>query len=188
MSGGLHADFEVRTIGLDYQPLSTQIECHDWLSELDLLALRRVDAEVGSSTMPHKINPIAFENAEGNLGLSTAMLRFFSGKLPVSRLQRDLSDSTCLRSVGCAMGYMLVGLKSCIKGLEKTTVNCEAACAELANHWEVLGEPIQTVLRRYEQEKRFRSCCENITNLAAAAAAAAAGALEIITSMSNFLL
>ncbi|KAL8271837.1 hypothetical protein Esti_004227 [Eimeria stiedai] len=142
------AEAFVKTIGLDYQPLSTQIECHDWLSEMDLLALRRVEAEVGSSTMPHKINPIDFENAEGNLGLSTAMLRFFSGKLPVSRLQRDLSDSTCLRSVGCALGYMVVGLKSCIKGLEKSTVNKEAACAELANHWEVLGEPIQTVLRR----------------------------------------
>ncbi|KAL8430138.1 hypothetical protein Efla_001802 [Eimeria flavescens] len=170
----------VESLGLEYQPLSTQIECHDWLSELcddiarcnttlsglcvdcwtyisrqetpnpkpDLLVLRKVEGEVGSSTMPHKINPIDFENAEGNLGLASAMLRFFSNKLPVSRLQRDLSDSTCMRSLGCAFGYSLVGVKACTRGLKRITVDAAAACKELSVHWEVLAEPIQCVLRR----------------------------------------
>ncbi|OEH76428.1 adenylosuccinate lyase [Cyclospora cayetanensis] len=124
----------------------------------ELLVLRRAELEVGSSTMPHKINPIDFENAEGNLGLANAMLRFFSGKLPVSRLQRDLSDTTCLRSLGCALGYSLLGIKSCLRGFKKTTVSAVSARKELQLHWEVLAEPVQSVMRSAKGRRWGRRC------------------------------
>ena len=154
-------------------PLCTQIEPHDWLAELShalsrfngvLLGLdrdawgyisrgyfkqRTVAGEVGSSTMPHKVNPIDFENSEGNLGLANALLRHLSEKLPVSRWQRDLTDSTVLRNMGVALGYALLAWDSCLKGLNKLEANRAAMTDDLDDNWEVLAEPIQTVMRRY---------------------------------------
>ncbi|MFZ9315340.1 MAG: lyase family protein, partial [Burkholderiaceae bacterium] len=105
--------------------------------------------EVGSSTMPHKVNPIDFENAEGNLGIANALLRHMADKLPVSRWQRDLSDSTVLRNLGVALGHSLLAMDSCIKGMGKLEVNKQRLDEDLNNAWEVLAEPIQTVMRRY---------------------------------------
>ena len=160
-------------LGLSFQPYSTQIEPHDSLAELfDALArtntilidaardiwayislgyfsLRLTDGEVGSSTMPHKVNPIDFENAEGNLGLANALLRHLSEKLPISRWQRDLSDSTVLRNTGVALGYTLLAYQSLGAGLDKLQLNPEALAADLDRAWEVLAEPIQTVLRSH---------------------------------------
>ena len=110
---------------------------------------RLKDGEVGSSTMPHKVNPIDFENAEGNLGLANAVLRHLSEKLPISRWQRDLTDSTVLRNLGVALGYCLVAYDACLRGLGKLEVNAAAIDADIDNCWEVLAEPIQTVMRRY---------------------------------------
>ena len=110
---------------------------------------RLKDGEVGSSTMPHKVNPIDFENAEGNLGLANAVLRHLSEKLPISRWQRDLTDSTVLRNLGVALGYCLVSYDACLRGLNKLEVNAAAIDADLDRCWEVLAEPIQTVMRRY---------------------------------------
>ena len=107
------------------------------------------EGEVGSSTMPHKVNPIDFENSEGNLGLANALLRHLSEKLPVSRWQRDLTDSTVLRNMGVALGYTLLALDSCSKGLNKLEANPLRLAEDLGNCWEVLAEPIQTVMRRY---------------------------------------
>ncbi|MDQ5926022.1 MAG: adenylosuccinate lyase, partial [Pseudomonadota bacterium] len=107
------------------------------------------DGEVGSSTMPHKVNPIDFENAEGNLGLANALLKHLSEKLPISRWQRDLTDSTVLRNMGVALGYALLGYDSLARGLGKLEVNPEALAQDLDSSWEVLAEPIQTVMRRY---------------------------------------
>jgi len=105
--------------------------------------------EVGSSTMPHKVNPIDFENSEGNLGIANALLRHLSEKLPISRWQRDLTDSTVLRNMGVALGHTLLAYDSCVKGLNKLDVNPAQLSADLENTWEVLAEPIQTVMRRY---------------------------------------
>jgi adenylosuccinate lyase len=105
--------------------------------------------EIGSSTMPHKVNPIDFENAEGNLGLANAVLRHLSEKLPISRWQRDLTDSTVLRNMGVAMGYSALAYQSLLTGLNKLEVNAEALDDDLNHAWEVLAEPIQTVMRRY---------------------------------------
>ena len=105
--------------------------------------------EIGSSTMPHKVNPIDFENAEGNLGLANAVLRHLSEKLPISRWQRDLTDSTVLRNMGVALGYTLLAYDSCLKGLNKLEANPAKLAADLDANWEVLAEPIQTVMRRY---------------------------------------
>ena len=105
--------------------------------------------EVGSSTMPHKVNPIDFENAEGNLGLANAVLRHLTEKLPISRWQRDLTDSTVLRNMGVALGYTLLAFDSCLKGLGKLEANPAQLAADLDDNWEVLAEPIQTVMRRY---------------------------------------
>jgi adenylosuccinate lyase len=119
------------------------------------------DGEVGSSTMPHKVNPIDFENAEGNLGLANAMLRHLSEKLPISRWQRDLTDSTVLRNMGVALGYAVLAYQSLLTGLNKLEINEDAIAKDLDNAWEVLAEPIQTVMRRfglpqpYEQLKKF---------------------------------
>jgi adenylosuccinate lyase len=160
-------------LGLQFQPYSIQIEPHDYMAELfDAVARtntilidlsrdiwgyvslgyfkQRLKAgEIGSSTMPHKVNPIDFENAEGNLGLSNAMLRHLSEKLPISRWQRDLSDSTVLRNMGVALGYAVLAHQSLLQGLNKLELNPDALHADLDNAWEVLAEPIQTVMRRY---------------------------------------
>ncbi len=168
----LAEDF-VTSLGLQYAPCTTQIEPHDRLAEL-LDALGRVshilldlcrdiwgyialghfvqkidEAEVGSSTMPHKVNPIDFENAEGNLGLAGALVKHLSAKLPVSRWQRDLSDSTALRSLGSVFAYFLIALDAIERGLGRIEVDREAMDDELDSHWEVLGEALQTVLRKY---------------------------------------
>jgi adenylosuccinate lyase len=172
-------------LGLNFQPYSIQIEPHDYMAELfDAVARantilidwsrdvwgyvslgyfkqRLKDGEVGSSTMPHKVNPIDFENAEGNLGLSNALLRHLSEKLPISRFQRDLTDSTVLRNVGVALGYAALAYQSLLAGLNKLELNEAAIAKDLDDSWEVLAEPIQTVMRRfglpqpYEQLKQF---------------------------------
>jgi adenylosuccinate lyase len=105
--------------------------------------------EVGSSTMPHKVNPIDFENSEGNLGLANALLRHLAEKLPISRWQRDLTDSTVLRNLGVAMGYSLLGYDSCVRGLDKLEADPSHIHADLSQAWEVLAEPIQTIMRKY---------------------------------------
>jgi len=172
-------------LGLHFQPFSIQIEPHDYMAELfDAVARANtilIDwsrdvwgyvslgyfkqklraGEVGSSTMPHKVNPIDFENAEGNLGLANALLRHLSEKLPISRWQRDLTDSTVLRNMGVALGYALLAYESLATGLGKLELNGPAIAADLDASWEVLGEPVQTVMRRYglpqpyEQLKNF---------------------------------
>jgi len=160
-------------LGLQFQPYSIQIEPHDYMAELfDAVARtntilidlsrdiwgyvslgyfkQRLKAgEIGSSTMPHKVNPIDFENAEGNLGLSNAMLRHLSEKLPISRWQRDLTDSTVLRNMGVALGYAVLAHQSLLQGLNKLELNTAALQHDLDHAWEVLAEPIQTVMRRY---------------------------------------
>ena len=163
----------VTSLGLTYNPYTIQIEPHDYMAELyDTLARINTilidinrdiwgyisvgyfkqkvkEGEVGSSTMPHKVNPIDFENSEGNLGLANALLRHLAEKLPVSRWQRDLTDSTVLRNMGVAFGYTLLGYDSCLKGLGKLEANEARLAEDLDNSWEVLAEPIQTVMRRY---------------------------------------
>ncbi len=163
----------VEKIGLEFNPYTTQIEPHDGIAELFdayarinavLLDLNRdiwgyislgyfkqktKDSEVGSSTMPHKVNPIDFENSEGNLGIANALLRHLSEKLPVSRWQRDLTDSTVLRNMGVALGHTLLSYDSCSKGINKLEVNSQRLSEDLDNAWEVLAEPIQTLMRRY---------------------------------------
>ncbi|WP_028356957.1 adenylosuccinate lyase [Brackiella oedipodis] len=159
--------------GLTQNPYTIQIEPHDWMAELfDAIARantilidmnrdiwgyialgyfkqRLKEGEVGSSTMPHKVNPIDFENSEGNLGLANAVLKHLSEKLPISRWQRDLTDSTVLRNLGVALGYCMVAYDSCLKGLNKLELNAEAINADINNTWEVLAEAVQTVMRRY---------------------------------------
>ncbi|MEK7437828.1 MAG: adenylosuccinate lyase [Pseudomonadota bacterium] len=163
----------VEALSLEFNPYTTQIEPHDTLAELfdacarantvliDLdrdiwgyvslgyFKQRVIAGEVGSSTMPHKVNPIDFENSEGNLGLANALLHHLSAKLPLSRWQRDLTDSTVLRNLGVALGYSLLGLVSCLKGLNKLEANPAAMRADLDATWEVLAEAVQTVMRRY---------------------------------------
>ena len=163
----------VERLDLEFNPYSTQIEPHDTIAELFdayarintvLLDLNRDiwsyislgyfkqktnDNEVGSSTMPHKVNPIDFENSEGNLGIANALLRHLSEKLPVSRWQRDLTDSTVLRNMGVALGHTLLAYDSCTKGINKLEVNSQRLMEDLDNAWEVLAEPIQTLMRRY---------------------------------------
>ncbi|MFI4959792.1 MAG: adenylosuccinate lyase, partial [Lysobacterales bacterium] len=163
----------VENLGLDFNAYTTQIEPHDGVAEY-CDAVRRANiilidlardiwgyislgyfkqtlkaGEVGSSTMPHKVNPIDFENAEGNFGLANALLGHFAEKLPISRWQRDLTDSTVLRALGTAFGHGLVALESLKKGLGKLNVNAERIAADLDNSWEVLAEAVQTVMRRY---------------------------------------
>src|SRR5512142_2553011 len=169
----------VEDLGLEYNPLTIQIEPHDALAEAFDAAARlntilidldrdvwgyislgyftqKVRAgEVGSSTMPHKVNPIDFENSEGNLGLANAVLRHLSEKLPISRWQRDLTDSTVLRNMGVAFGYALLAYESCLKGLNKLEANPQRLAEDLNNSWEVLAEPIQTVMRRYNIENAY---------------------------------
>ena len=169
----------VESLGLTWQPMSAQIEPHDYMAELfDAMARtntilidfcrdtwgyislgsfrqRLKEGEVGSSTMPHKVNPIDFENAEGNFGLANALLRHLAEKLPISRWQRDLTDSTVLRNMGVAVGYSLLGLVSAEQGVGKLEVNADNMLADLNNNWEVLAEPIQTVMRRYGVEGAY---------------------------------
>ena len=166
-------------LGLTFQPYSIQIEPHDYMAELfDAVARTNtilVDwsrdvwgyvslgyfkqklraGEVGSSTMPHKVNPIDFENAEGNLGLSNALLRHMSEKLPISRWQRDLTDSTVLRNMGVALGYAVLAYQSLLTGLGKLELNEVAVAKDLDQAWEVLAEPVQTVMRRYGLPKPY---------------------------------
>jgi len=175
----------VERLGLTFNPYTIQIEPHDYMAEL-FDAITRANTllidwsrdvwgyislgyfkqkvkagEVGSSTMPHKVNPIDFENAEGNFGLANALLSHMSHKLPISRWQRDLTDSTVLRNMGVAVGYSLLALDSLTRGMDKLEVNAAALAADLDSAWEVLAEPVQTVMRRhglpdpYNQLKTF---------------------------------
>ena len=163
----------VESLGLEFNPYTIQIEPHDAMAEL-FDAFARVNTilidldrdvwgyislgffkqklkagEVGSSTMPHKVNPIDFENSEGNLGLANAVLKHLSEKLPISRWQRDLTDSTVLRNMGVALGYTLLAYDSLLRGLNKLEANADCLCTDLDANWELLAEPIQTVMRRY---------------------------------------
>ncbi len=174
----------VTGLGLDWNPYTIQIEPHDYIAELcDALARfntvlldfdrdvwsyisigyfrqRTVAGEVGSSTMPHKVNPIDFENSEGNLGIANALLGHFAAKLPVSRWQRDLTDSTVLRSVGVALGHSLIAYHATLRGLGKLEATPERLAADLDSCWEVLAEPVQTVMRRYGIEKPYEKLKE----------------------------
>ena len=169
----------IQKLGLEANIYTTQIEPHDFYAEI-FDAIRRIntilldmdrdiwtyisygffkqklkEGEVGSSTMPHKVNPIDFENSEGNLGMANALLTHFAEKLPVSRLQRDLSDSTVERNMGSAIAFSVLAYKNCIQGLNKLELNKAALDTELENNWEVLAEPIQTVLRKYKVPKAY---------------------------------
>ena len=163
----------VESLGVKWNPMTTQIEPHDYMAELFQAIMRfntividfdrdiwsyislgyfkqrTVAGEIGSSTMPHKVNPIDFENSEGNLGLANAVLGHLAEKLPLSRWQRDLTDSTVLRNMGVGFGYSLLAYSSTLKGISKLEVNSAKLAADLDNSWEVLAEPIQTVMRRY---------------------------------------
>jgi len=169
----------VEARGIAFNPYTIQIEPHDYMAELYdafarintiLIDLNRdiwgyislgyfkqkvIAGEVGSSTMPHKVNPIDFENSEGNLGLANALLKHLSEKLPISRWQRDLTDSTVLRNMGVALGYTLLGYESLLKGLNKLEANPQRMAEDLDASWEVLAEPIQTVMRRYGIENAY---------------------------------
>ena len=166
-------------IGLEINPYTTQIEPHDYMAELfdcqarfntilidfsrdvwgyislGYFKQKTVAGEVGSSTMPHKVNPIDFENAEGNMGIANALLAHLAAKLPVSRWQRDLSDSTVLRNIGVAIGHVVIACESCLKGIGKLEINHERTAADLDASWEVLAEALQTVMRRYGIEKPY---------------------------------
>ncbi|MBN2689146.1 MAG: adenylosuccinate lyase [Gammaproteobacteria bacterium] len=175
----------VESFGIEFSEYSTQIEAHDYLAELSHAMIRAnnilidlcrdiwiymafgyfherlIEQEVGSSTMPHKVNPIQFENAEGNLGVANSLFDHFANKLPISRLQRDLSDSTVLRNLGVAFAHTLLAHKSIEKGLERLEINDKAISIDLSKHWEILAEAIQTVMRSegireaYEKLKSF---------------------------------
>ena len=171
-------------LGLVFNPYTIQIEPHDYMAEMFdaiarantiLLDLNRDiwtyvslgyfkqklrAGEIGSSTMPHKVNPIDFENSEGNLGLANAILRHMAEKLPVSRMQRDLTDSTVLRNIGVGFGYTLLAYDSCLRGLNKLEVNAARLEADLDANWEVLAEPVQTVMRRYGIENPYEQLKE----------------------------
>ena len=193
----------IKSLKLEPNLITTQIEPHDSLAESfhqvirvnsiltdlcrdvwtyisrGILGQKKVTGEVGSSTMPHKINPIQFENAEGNMGIANAMLNHLATKLPVSRMQRDLTDSTTLRNQGVALGHSYLALQNILKGLSRLSINKFHMSAELNSHWEILGEAIQTILRKngkkdaYEQLKSFtqgesvdaKSMAKFVTNL-----------------------
>jgi adenylosuccinate lyase len=169
----------VESLGLSWNPYTTQIEPHDYIAELfDAIARfntividfdrdiwgyislgyfkqRTIAGEVGSSTMPHKVNPIDFENSEGNLGIANAIFGHLSEKLPISRWQRDLTDSTVLRNMGVGFGYSMIAFASTLKGISKLEINRSRLAEDLDNAWEVLAEPIQTVMRRYNVEEPY---------------------------------
>lgn len=174
----------VTSLGITWNPYTTQIEPHDYIAELfDCMARfntilidfdrdiwgyialnhftqKTIAGEIGSSTMPHKVNPIDFENSEGNLGLANAVLGHLASKLPVSRWQRDLTDSTVLRNLGVGLGYALIAYQATMKGISKLEVNQAHLLNELDHNWEVLSEPIQTVMRRYGIEKPYEKLKE----------------------------
>ncbi|VAX76804.1 Adenylosuccinate lyase [Serratia symbiotica] len=174
----------VTSLGIIWNPYTTQIEPHDYIAELfDCMARfntilidfnrdiwgyialnhfkqKPIAGEIGSSTMPHKVNPIDFENSEGNLGLANAVLGHLSSKLPVSRWQRDLTDSTVLRNLGVGLGYAVIAYHAVMQGLSKLEVNHSHLLNELDHNWEVLGEPIQTVMRRYAIEQPYEKLKE----------------------------
>ncbi len=169
----------IDSLGLSFNPYTTQIEPHDYMAELfDAVARfntilidfdrdiwgyislayfkqKTIAGEVGSSTMPHKVNPIDFENSEGNLGLANAVFQHLAQKLPVSRWQRDLTDSTVLRNMGVGFGYSLIAYQATLKGISKLEINEASIAKDLDNAWEVLAEPIQTVMRRYAIEEPY---------------------------------
>ena len=179
-----NAESFVTSLGLDWNPYTTQIEPHDYIAELfDAYARfntividfnrdiwgyislgyfkqRTIEGEVGSSTMPHKVNPIDFENSEGNLGIANAVMQHLATKLPISRWQRDLTDSTVLRNMGVGLGYSLIAYQAVLKGISKLEVNAARLSEDLNNAWEVLAEPIQTVMRRYAIEKPYEKLKE----------------------------
>ena len=174
----------LRKFKVEHNVLTTQIEPHDWIAETchalirannvvndlnndmwmyianDIFILKIIKNEVGSSTMPHKVNPIDFENSEGNIGLANSMFNFFAEKLPISRLQRDLSDSTTLRNIGVAFGYSLISYKSTLRGLEKISPNNKKINEELDNNWSVLSEAIQTIMRLENKENAYEQLKE----------------------------
>ena len=174
----------VESLGLTFNPYTIQIEPHDYIAEyFNVLARvntilidfsrdawgyismgyfkqKTIAGEVGSSTMPHKVNPIDFENAEGNFGIASALMNHFSEKLPISRWQRDLTDSTVLRNLGTCLAHSLIGFKSLQKGISKLEINEQKLLQDLDANWEVLAEPIQTVMRRYGIEKPYEKLKE----------------------------
>ena len=181
-----HSESEkfVTSLGLSWNPYTTQIEPHDYIAELfdavarfntilidfdrdvwGYIALghfkqKTIAGEIGSSTMPHKVNPIDFENSEGNLGLANAIFNHLAAKLPISRWQRDLTDSTVLRNLGVGVGYAVIAYQATLKGISKLEVNEQSLLNELDNNWELLAEPIQTVMRRYGIEKPYEKLKE----------------------------
>lgn len=174
----------VESLGLTFNPYTIQIEPHDYIAEffhalsrfntilldfdrdvwsyisLGYFKQKTIAGEVGSSTMPHKVNPIDFENSEGNLGLANALFGFLAEKLPVSRWQRDLTDSTVLRNIGVGIAHTSIAIQASLKGISKLQLNVEAIDADLNANWEVLAEPIQTVMRRYGIEKPYEKLKE----------------------------
>jgi len=174
-----NADAFIQGLGLEFNPYTTQIEPHDYIAELfDAIARfntilldfdrdiwgyismgffkqKTIAGEVGSSTMPHKVNPIDFENSEGNLGIANAVFNHLAAKLPVSRWQRDLTDSTVLRNMGVGFSYSLIAYASSLKGISKLEINEPALANDLDNAWEVMAEPIQTVMRRYAIDEPY---------------------------------
>jgi len=174
----------VTSLGLSWNPYTIQIEPHDYIAEffhtvsrfntilldfdrdiwsyisLGYFTQKTIAGEVGSSTMPHKVNPIDFENSEGNLGLANAIFSHLSEKLPVSRWQRDLTDSTVLRNIGVGLAHTVIAIQATLKGISKLQINSDTINNDLNNNWEVLAEPIQTVMRRYQIEKPYEKLKE----------------------------
>jgi len=174
-----HAEEFVTSLGLTFNPFTTQIEPHDYIAEIfDAMARfntilidfdrdiwgyiamghfkqKTIAGEIGSSTMPHKVNPIDFENSEGNLGIANALYGHLATKLPISRWQRDLTDSTVLRTLGLGVAHSIIAYQATLKGISKLEVNAQSLLDELDNNWELLAEPIQTVMRRYGIEKPY---------------------------------
>ena len=174
----------IESLGLEQNPFTIQIEPHDYMAELfdgfsrfnnivmdfdrdiwtyismGFFKQKTIAGEVGSSTMPHKVNPIDFENSEGNIGIANAIFSHLSSKLPISRMQRDLTDSTVLRNLGVGLAHCMIAYQSTLRGISKLQVNAEALNTTLDNNWEVLAEPIQTVMRRYGIEKPYEKLKE----------------------------
>ncbi len=199
---GMAEQFVTR-LGLEWNPYTTQIEPHDYVAEFfdcvarfntilidfdrDIWAYisnnyfkqKTIEGEVGSSTMPHKVNPIDFENSEGNLGLANAVFGHLAAKLPISRWQRDLTDSTVLRNLGVGIGYSLIAYSSTMRGISKLEVNAAKLLDDLDGNWEVLAEPIQTVMRRYGIEKPY----EKLKALTRGKRVDAAGMAEFIDTL-----
>ena len=174
----------IESLGLEQNPYTIQIEPHDYMAELfdtfsrfnnivmdfdrdiwtyismGFFKQKTIAGEVGSSTMPHKVNPIDFENSEGNIGIANAIFAHLSAKLPISRMQRDLTDSTVLRNLGVGLAHCMIAYQSTLRGISKLQVNADALNQTLDNNWEVLAEPIQTVMRRYGIEKPYEKLKE----------------------------